>query len=126
MGTNYYLRGNPACPHCGRCPDQGLHIGKSSSGWTFGLRVYTDDAWRVADFAAGIGQIHTLADWLPLFDRFGVLDEYGDEVEAAEMIEIITERTTRNPTGLLRRTSPLLRAAVCDGDTYDLVPVEFS
>jgi hypothetical protein len=45
MGTNYYLKGTPSCDHCGRGGDErGAHIGKSSGGWVFSLRVSDADA----------------------------------------------------------------------------------
>jgi hypothetical protein len=40
MGTNYYVAYD-YCRHCGRF-DEEFHIGKSSAGWCFSLRVYED------------------------------------------------------------------------------------
>jgi len=51
MGTNYYLHEN-VCESCGRS-DEPLHIGKSSAGWVFTLRIYPDKG------------INSLEDWLP-------------------------------------------------------------
>jgi len=46
MGTNYYLQGK-VCVHCGVADGGPLHIGKSSAGWNFGLRIYPEgeDSW---------------------------------------------------------------------------------
>ena len=88
MGTNYYLKNDP-CPHCGRSDDR-RHIGKSSGGWTFALRVYPDEG------------INTLEDWKPLFASGAIEDEYGDDVSCDEMLSAITERTwdrKGNPAG---------------------------
>ncbi len=97
MGTNYYLK-TPACPHCGHSGAT-LHIGKSSAGWNFSLRIYLKeiDEDRLKMF--GVEQILELDDWRPLFDKFPIFDEYDDVVQPAEMISRITERS--HPNGLL-------------------------
>ncbi len=124
MGTNFYLRANPKCEHCGRGPERGLHIGKSSGGWTFGLRIYPPEQhWQVRDFDKDIASLTTLDEWLPLIAKHGVLDEYGRDVSYDDMIACITKRS--HPNGLLRREHPMLKAEPGEG-TYDLVPVEFS
>lgn len=81
MGTNFYLESEP-CPHCGRS-DPPKHIGKSSAGWCFSLRVYPDDG------------INSLADWLKAWGKSGVSirDEYGATILPAEMLIRITERS---------------------------------
>ena len=125
MGTNFYLRGKPACPHCSRGPDRGLHIGKSSGSWVFTLRVYPDGDYRLDD--AGITEpIRDLEDWILLFDR-GVVNEYDEDISAAEMLRTITERTSWAKVG-----RPLLRHSI-DGfciahgkGTWDLCVGEFS
>ena len=82
MGTNYYMvKGdhppeghydhplNPLLKHgTGRPPM--IHIGKSSGGWCFALRVYPDHG------------VHTLADWKVFVERlmrenWAIEDEYG-------------------------------------------------
>jgi hypothetical protein len=112
MGMNYYL-----CPVVERCPTCGKaseewkvdfakrHIGKSSYGWVFSLRVYPDH--RVKD----------LEDWKPLFMKqgFEIRDECDKLVSPGEMLDIITNRMQyvanvspeaqhypRGPHGLLR------------------------
>lgn len=84
MGTNYYLQlpGTDACKHCGRSDDaEKLHIGKSSVGWCFSLHVIPERG------------IYDLADWLPLFERYEICDEYGDALTAQDMVEYITARS---------------------------------
>lgn len=86
MSANYYLHQNE-CPHCGRT-DAPLHIGKSSAGWHFMLRVYPDKG------------ITTLEDWTTLFHGDGfILDEYGQALTTDEMLVCITRRNNdgQNP-----------------------------
>lgn len=67
-----------------RAEDQLLHLGKSSAGWCFLLRVYP-----------GRG-INDLADWIPLLrgsESLDIYDEYGKSVDFNEMMEIITRRS---------------------------------
>lgn len=124
MGTNYYLR-TPACPHCGHAPAK-IHIGKSSAGWNFGLRVYpkidgeTDD--RLKPF--GADAIIELDDWRPLFDRFEIVDEYGKTTSAANMILTIIDRS--HPLGLRSRCPTPLDDVAPGKGTYDLCNYEFS
>lgn len=80
MGTNYYLL-KDTCQHCGK-PDEKIHIGKSSCGWCFALRV-TDD-------------IKNLSDWKKLFRNHSIIDEYGCNVSTDRMMEIITCRHSNN------------------------------
>lgn len=83
MGTNFYLRtgGGNKCEHCGRSDEiQERHIGKSSAGWCFSLRVYPDDG------------INDLCDWIGLFHSGRIFDEYGDEISSQSMMATITER----------------------------------
>jgi len=131
MGTNFYLKGRPACEHCGRKAERGLHIGKSSGGWTFGLRIYPTSAaegsWSEEELhRLGIERIVSLDDWKPLMERYGIVNEYGDEVSFTEMLDTITKRS--HPNGLLRRheLSRHLRVTMPAGVTYDLIEGEFS
>lgn len=104
MGTNYYLR-QPPCSQCGHVPAE-LHIGKSSAGWNFGLRIYPkiDDEPNVQVSLWGADTICELDDWRPLFDRFPIVDEYDRPVSADDMIATITARS--HPNGLLSRLTP--------------------
>lgn len=80
MGTNYYYHENPPCEHCGR-KDDPKHIGKSSAGWCFSLKVYPEDG------------INTLDDWKAKFAAGGlILDEYNEVTPTGEMLMIITKR----------------------------------
>ena len=78
MGTNYYLHVNP-CRCCKR-PERILHIGKSSYGWHFQLRVYPNE------------NINDLSDWKPLFDKWPIFDEYNHPVSGTYMLSLITDR----------------------------------
>lgn len=128
MGTNYYLR-TPACPHCGSSGSE-LHIGKSSAGWNFGLRIYPDHAEKLGPF--GVSTILELDDWRSLFEKFQIFDEYGDLVTAEHMLKQISERF--HPNGLLGRLTAgpehmgPYRVSGCSAGkgTYDLCNYEFS
>lgn len=80
MGTNYYLRGS-VCHCCGR-GDEMLHIGKSSAGWCFMVRIHPD-----------LG-IASLDDWKRMFQAREIQDEYGQKITEAEMLRLITERNS--------------------------------
>lgn len=80
MGTNYYwITGK--CESCGRT-NEPLHIGKSSAGWAFALRIYPDK------------QIKTLYDWIRLWARSDgyIEDEYHSPIGLREMLQTITCR----------------------------------
>ena len=82
MGCNYTLfDAKDRCPHCGR-GEAARHIGKSSAGWYFALRVYPDEG------------ISTLADWERLLAAPGAVirDEYGETLTAAAMLSVIKDR----------------------------------
>jgi len=87
VGTNYYLRKN-VCEHCGR-GDKDKHIGKASYGWCFSLHVIPEDG------------INTLDDWKREFgsDRSQIVNEYGESVDASQMLDIITKRKHPKPPG---------------------------
>lgn len=132
MGTNYYLR-TPPCSQCGHSGFE-LHIGKSSVGWNFGLRIYPNDPERLDPF--GVIAVRELDDWKPLFEAFPIYDEYGDKIEATVMLQYITERT--HPNGLLSRLtagpehmgpyghSVIHNDCFAGKGTYDLCSYEFS
>ncbi len=81
MGTNYYLEFSP-CSGCGKS-DLPLHIGKSSGGWCFALRVYPEF-------------ITSLEDWKRKWTEEGVriVNEYGEVLSANDMLKVITERSS--------------------------------
>lgn len=64
-----------------------LHIGKSSSGWVFSLRVYP------------VLGINTLYDWIDIFinPTTKIVDEYSSEWTATAMIRTIMWRSRSNP-----------------------------
>lgn len=71
MGTNYYV-------HYEENPQ--FHIGKSSGGWCFSLRVYPDKG------------IETLEDWKPIFENNKIETEYGQPITKEDMLTVITKR----------------------------------
>lgn len=87
MGTNYYLE--TRAERCSACGNVGavsrLHIGKGSMGWCFALRVYDD--------------IPDLKAWEALIRRGDriIVDEYGDQLTADNMMKIISDRAGRSP-----------------------------
>ena len=100
MGTNYYLQ--PVverCPTCHKPTDDWnlefakRHIGKSSYGWCFSLRVYPENG------------VKDLEDWIERWGKegFEIRDGSDELVTPEEMLKIITERTF--PGGLKRHES---------------------
>ncbi len=83
MGTNYYHHKGPLEFSGERI--NGRHIGKSSWGWCFSLRVYPEDG------------INDLDDWRELLKTGEIWNEYGDKVPADDMLKIIAER--KHPIG---------------------------
>ena len=79
MGTNYYHR-TKICQCCGRYEER--HIGKSSYGWCFSLRIYPEDG------------IRNLDDWKGIFAlrESEIFDEYGQKVGIRTMLSIIQDR----------------------------------
>jgi hypothetical protein len=150
MGTNYYLR-QPPCPYCNNTPVQ-LHIGKSSSGWNFALRIYpkidapVEVLGQLVRFGAavdhdvllksfGVIEICELEDWLPLFERFPIYDENDAPVSAADMRAEIADRS--HPRGLHSRLTagpdlmgpyhdPSRTDTLAGKGTYDLCNYDFS
>lgn len=81
MSTNYYAY-KDTCSHCGRS-DEPKHIGKSSAGWCFSLRIYTDDG------------INDLYDWMSLLHSkdYIIKDEYNRVITFDELMMIISKRS---------------------------------
>ena len=110
MGTNYYLHRSRKKP---------LHIGKSSGGWVFALRVAR--VGERGDYPAG------LDGWRRLWNTKGsrIVDEYQRPVTPAEMEKIITERSWSG-RGSLHRTSVGTDGCVGQGDgTWDMFDCDF-
>jgi len=80
-----------------------LHIGKSSAGWNFGLRIYPKIDGKPNERLSlwGADEICELDDWRPLFDCFPIVDEYDKSVTVDDMIAAITARS--HPNGLASR-----------------------
>ena len=80
MGTNYYLNNtsllDPKFENC-------LHIGKSSGGWAFALRVYPE-----------LG-INSLEDWLPLLVNQAVTI-YKEDYTSITLVELLRVITCRS------------------------------
>lgn len=115
MGTNYYVR-YPACPHCGR-RDEDRHIGKSSAGWKFSLRVYPEEG------------VNNLEDWRREWEKGEIINEYDEPVAVEKLLQSILERS--HPRGLLSLAEhnderPYGPMAQYGGPTYDLCDYEFS
>lgn len=115
MGTNYHWHetGERECPCCKRT-NESLHIGKSSWGWAFSLRVHPHEG------------INNLDDWKVKWATPGsvIFDEYGAPVTVEEMLATITER---DPDRCKRHTREPWGLDVRPGDgTYDLCNYEFS
>ena len=85
MGTNYYWYSDP-CPTCQHSQEE-LHIGKSSMGWAFNLRVHPDKG------------IETLDHWRKKWVTGYIKNEYGEVQTPDEMLQCITLRS--HPDGLL-------------------------
>lgn len=116
MGTNYYLQKN-VCGCCGR-PEKQIHIGKSSAGWAFALRVYPHDGIKdYDDWNSLILRCEETGDGI---DR--IVDEYGNVVLWYDMVDIIEGLDPND----CRRTSPDGRHCVGNGPgTWDLFVGEF-
>lgn len=120
MGTNYYYHesGHRRCPCC-KQQTPNTHIGKSSMGWAFSLRIHPHDG------------INSLDDWKAQWERGGaIFNEYDDAVTVDEMLRTILERT--HPRGLLHHTPENMGPygghldTQPGGETYDLCNYEFS
>lgn len=127
MGTVYYWR-----PIIRGVVGEPIHIGKSSAGWCFALRVYPEEG------------IRTLDDWMLRWRVCpGRIDDGDEWLYASEMISVIADRTRpqlhagnfgvpagryseRGPNGLLRLR---VDGRFCIGHgagTWDYVVGEFS
>ena len=82
MGTNYYVFVDTGLTGPDDCEFEKLHIGKSSSGWVFSLRIHPNRG------------INTLYHWMPtLLDTQNTIrDEYGRQVTIPELLRVITCR----------------------------------
>lgn len=120
MGTNFYLHkkkpgdliGCPACGHAFRhatlIDKEPLHIGKSSVGWTFALRVYPFEQQGDDAQFDGYDLPENLEEWKALFeaDCFEIRDEYDRVWTTEKMLDNILNR--RRPDGVDRNGGPPL------------------
>jgi len=92
MGTNYYWYPKAACECCKR-EYPSIHIGKSSSGWCFGLHVFNKYEIDEEIQKYVTEDIKNLEDWKMLWNSCGyILNEYEEIVSTDEMLSIITDR----------------------------------
>lgn len=92
MGTNYYVKRDPDLLtklKSENAESEVLHIGKSSGGWCFSVKVYPERG------------IHDLKSWYRILrkGKNHIFDEYDREVTLDELLRIITQRSW--PTGKL-------------------------
>ncbi len=98
MGTNFYLYVD-VCECCGR-PDQQVHIGKRSMGWTFGLQGFAGQ-WDFSGIFAKfleenkITSIKSWATWKKIFKKMPknwyIVDEYGKREDIKEFIKEVED-----------------------------------
>lgn len=150
MGTNYYLE-HAACAACGHAHPP-THLGKSSAGWCFSLRIRPED---------GIGSFSELMNWIAdqvYISDAKVVDEYGKEYSLPDFMEVVTKRSNpkvinmgweesfdypskwykneddfhrmnyseRGPSGLLRHKVDGIHCIGHGAGTWDLIVGEFS
>jgi len=91
MSTNYYLHYNEEvvgeCCACGQAvkKQKVRHLGKSSGGWHFALKVYPDE---------GITDKDSLEKEIDAALQSGgcIRDEYEDEVDSYQFWKVVTHR----------------------------------
>lgn len=92
MSTNYYFVKGP-CPHCGQSSPS-IHLGKSSGGWTFALKVDPDRG--INSFQDVIGWLQKeLSHPVAIDVQCGIEDEYSRKLSLQEFIEVVADR--QNP-----------------------------
>jgi len=85
MGTNYYLQ-HASCPSCGHAHPP-THLGKSSSGWCFSLKVRPEE---------GIDSLADLINWMAkeiYLNDAKIMDEYGEQYSLPSFLEVVTKRS---------------------------------
>lgn len=125
MGTNYYHKLNDGTTR---------HIGKSSGGWCFSLRVYPEHG------------LNTLRDWAKVLSAAGVpqpvVDSEGRLWTAAELVDQIVNRSWSGgpppqdmldsdpdvilgPNGLVRNRIDGVRCVGHGAGTWDYIATDF-
>jgi hypothetical protein len=79
MGTNFYTEPLPPCESCGR-PWEGLHLGKSSAGWSITLQANGYKYYQNWD---------EMKAWLQ--DKV-IKDEYDGPCSVADFIDMVEKR----------------------------------
>lgn len=151
MSTNYYIQYRD-CACCGAVGKR-IHLGKSSIGWTFALRVSPDK---------GINDLNDIISLLKSectslkhpSSRGRLIDEYGTEISIDQFVQRVTDRrnekritegwtsfgsglqteeqfhllnhSERGPNGLLRRKIDGHFVIGHGEGTWDLLSVDFS
>jgi len=87
MGCNYYLRRNE-CSHCNRYDD--IHIGKSSSGWSFSFRGYKDYDHEDNGFDK---PVISWKDWKEILKKEdNIYDEYNLKISFKEFEKLVESK----------------------------------
>lgn len=85
MGTNYYLHA-PKCITCGHEPEEPIHLGKSSHGWTFALRIRPEEG--IDNWSKLLLMIE-----LRVAEGYRIEDEYDNPVSTRKFIDLVTVRS---------------------------------
>ena len=100
MGTNYYARID-TCKECNRADE--IHIGKSSVGWRFAVRVHED---RYVDYKS-------FCEFISSGMKVRLWDEYGKPVIKHEFLEMIKNKedgqatVSHGASGLVKHDGPV-------------------
>jgi hypothetical protein len=93
MGENYFLKSS-ACPTCSHSAEP-LHIGKSSIGWKFLLRVYPEF------------DIYSFIDWNNYItvriavDSCVIVNEYDVVIKSVDFLELVhSKQKSKTHVGL--------------------------
>lgn len=78
MGTNYHAKIN-ICPCCKR-PEEEVHLGKSSLGWSFALQ-YNGGRFY--------GDFKEMKEWLK--DKV-IENEYGEKVSVEDFVKMVEDK----------------------------------
>ena len=88
MGTNYVVMEEVRCENCGHkqlTGNEERHIGKSSGGWCFSLRVYTEEEDGI--------NLTSWAEWEEYLKDRIIKDEYSQIIPFDTFKRTVTERS---------------------------------
>jgi len=123
------------CPCVDQRNREGLHIGKSSAGWCFGLHIYDYNDYRLNDLFGALEDfdprsgppvsvlkrsIVDLDRWIPLFEKYGCVDEYNKDVSAEDMLAVIRDRSWLGNENAPTRRIPITYAEAIDAGGGDI------